>query len=132
MIPRYHAPEAAHSDITVWAVGLISFGPPTAEQIAFIANAGSDPDLSAFPGDYIASGFPHAQDDFYIGIRYDVVQALGIAFTATTITLPPSGGGHVSGFRLGDNEFSNTSGQWVTFELADLFVLDGTAAADTI
>src|SRR5688500_4064461 len=74
MIPLYHAPEAAHSDITVWAVGLISFGPPTAEQIAFIANAGSDPDLSAFPGDYIASGFPHAQDDFYIGIRYDVVQ----------------------------------------------------------
>jgi Ca2+-binding RTX toxin-like protein len=132
MIPLYHSPEAAHSDITVWAVGLITFGPPTAEQIAFIADSGNDPDLSEFPGDYIASGFPHAQDDFQIGINYSVVLTLGIALTSTTITLPPAGAGQASGFRLGDHEFTNISGQSVTFELADLFVYDGTAADDTL
>jgi Ca2+-binding RTX toxin-like protein len=47
--------------ITVWGTGLISFGPATAEQMAFMANVGSNADLSTFPGDYVAIGFSAAQ-----------------------------------------------------------------------
>lgn len=48
-----------YSGITVWGVGLISFGSPTAGQIAFMANLASNSDLAAFPGDWISFGFPN-------------------------------------------------------------------------
>ena len=49
----------SYSSITVWGVGLISFGSPTAGQIAFMADLASNSDLAAFPGDWISFGFPN-------------------------------------------------------------------------
>ena len=49
--------EFPYSVMTVWGTGLISFGPATPQQQAFMANVGTSTDLSAFPGDYVAMGF---------------------------------------------------------------------------
>ncbi len=95
-------PRRRTHDITVWAVGLISFGPPTAEQIAFIAGAGPGTDPAGFPGDYIAAGFPHAQNDFEIGVRpSEVRRARRPSFTELTDKPARIDPGHESGFRLG-------------------------------
>lgn len=60
----YHAPDAAFEDFTIWAKGVISFGAPTAEQIAFMAEAGPETDFAAFPGAHIVTGYsdPDATD----------------------------------------------------------------------
>ena len=46
--------------LAIWGIGLVSFGPATDAQIAFMANLGTSTDLSAFPGDFVAIGFSAA------------------------------------------------------------------------
>jgi Ca2+-binding RTX toxin-like protein len=43
---------------TIWGVGLITFGPPTVDQQAWIANPTNYSDLSSFPTDWVSFGFP--------------------------------------------------------------------------
>src|SRR5688500_15460207 len=42
-----------HTQIAIWGNGLISFGPVTAAQIAFMSSLPAQPDFTLFPGDYI-------------------------------------------------------------------------------
>ena len=44
-------------DLTIWGVGLITFGPPTAAQQAWIADP-ANTDLTTFPGNWVSNGFP--------------------------------------------------------------------------
>ena len=46
---------------TIWGVGLVTFGPPTAAQQAWIANPANYSNLSTFPSDWVSFGFPMAQ-----------------------------------------------------------------------
>jgi hypothetical protein len=50
----------ADGKYTIWGVGLITFGPPTAAQQAWIADPANS-DLSTFPTDWVSMGFPMAQ-----------------------------------------------------------------------
>lgn len=43
-------------DLTIWGVGLITFGLPTAQQQAWIADGNTD--LATFPGNWVSNGFP--------------------------------------------------------------------------
>ncbi|MEO6255204.1 MAG: calcium-binding protein [Sphingomicrobium sp.] len=46
---------------TIWGVGLVTFGPPTAAQQAWIADSSNYGSLADFPTDYVSFGFPLAQ-----------------------------------------------------------------------
>jgi Ca2+-binding RTX toxin-like protein len=68
--PVYSNTTTFYSQIVVWGVGLVSFGPVTAAQTAFMASLGTTPDLSLFPGDYVAFGFSAQQlDHFQYGVK---------------------------------------------------------------
>lgn len=54
----------------VWGKGVVSFGEPTAEQIAFMAEADAATDLGLFPGAFLHTGYRDAAvTDIYVGIR---------------------------------------------------------------
>src|SRR5207237_10454462 len=44
-------------DLTIWGVGLVTFGPPTVAQQTWLANGGNYATLSTFPGDWVSFGF---------------------------------------------------------------------------
>ena len=46
---------------TIWGVGLITSGPPTDAQKAWMANIANNSDLSTFPTDWISFGFSTTQ-----------------------------------------------------------------------
>jgi Ca2+-binding RTX toxin-like protein len=46
---------------TIWGIGLVTFGPPTAAQQAWIADPANYSDLSTFPTDWVSYGFPLPQ-----------------------------------------------------------------------
>src|SRR5580765_8715991 len=45
-------------NLTIWGVGLITFGAPTAAQQLWLADGTNYSDLSTFPGDWVSFGFP--------------------------------------------------------------------------
>ena len=45
-------------NLTIWGVGLVTFGPPTPAQQAWIADGAHYADLSTFPSDWVSIGFP--------------------------------------------------------------------------
>ena len=51
----YHSEDGK---ITIWGVGLITFGAPTAAQQSWIADPGNYSNLSSFPTDWVSFGFP--------------------------------------------------------------------------
>lgn len=122
----------------VWGKGVVSFGPPTAEQIAFMADAGAASDLGAFPGPFLHAGYTDpAATDIYVGIRDpETTAGLGqftvIKFGESTITIYrdqivfSNGAGVVdlgTGVRLTAAEAE--SGAW---RLASLIRVNGTDA----
>jgi Ca2+-binding RTX toxin-like protein len=61
-VPTFYTGDGTpETQVVVWGMGLISFGAPTAQQIAYMATLTPSTDaaafLAGFPGDYIAVGF---------------------------------------------------------------------------
>ncbi len=78
----YDSPANAFQSFVIWGKGVISFGVPTAEQIAFMAAASEATDLSQFPGAFIEAGYVDpAITDIYVGIRNPLIVGLAKAFT---------------------------------------------------
>ncbi|OYU35343.1 calcium-binding protein [Novosphingobium sp. PASSN1] len=77
----------------VWGKGLVSFGAPTADQIAFMAAATDATDLGKFPGAFIHAGYSDpAANDLYVAIKDPDIVAGADAYTiiefgSTTITI---------------------------------------------
>lgn len=69
--PLYDSLTHGYTDIVVWGIGLISFGTPTAEQLAFMAAATVDTDFALFPGPHISAGFLSGIDDIFVGVKPD-------------------------------------------------------------
>ena len=68
--PVYSNAHSFYTEIVIWGVGLVSFGPVTAAQTAFMSSLGATPDLAAFPGDYVAFGFSATQlEHFQYGVK---------------------------------------------------------------
>lgn len=138
--PVHYNAESSYAEIVVWGVGLISFGPVTAEQTAFMANLGTSTDLSLFPGDYAAFGFSAQQlDSFQYGIKADFVY-VGQG-TTTLFTITPDGLTVVNasdapeyfGFDFGGVQGTSTSSSTgVNLFFADLDVTSGTDAPNII
>ena len=50
-------------NLTIWGVGLITFGAPTDAQLNWIANGANYANLATFPGDWVSFGFPYYYPD---------------------------------------------------------------------
>lgn len=127
----------------VWGKGVVSFGPPTAEQIAFMASASALTDLGLFPGAFIHIGYNDpAATDLYVGIRdpdksgVDSVYTR-IQFNDTRITLYrdriefDGGAGLLdlgTGVRLTAADAQNGN----TWRLAQLITVDGDEADNVL
>jgi Ca2+-binding RTX toxin-like protein len=129
---------SSYSQIVIWGVGLISFGPVTAEQTAFMASLGATPDLTAFPGDYAAFGFSSTQlDHFQYGVKDGYVYVTKDSFSPSTIVSITPDGISVFGATAADayfgmdfGGFQSTSTSFVNLFFADLTVTSGTTGAD--
>ena len=72
----FSATPAVYGDLTtsfksfvVWSKGIISFGQPTDEQLAFMAKADANTDFSNFPGAFVSAGFQDPNGpDIYVGL----------------------------------------------------------------
>ena len=73
---QFSATPAVYGDLTdsfktfvVWSKGIISFGQPTDEQLAFMAGADANTDFGNFPGAFISAGFQDpGGPDIYVGL----------------------------------------------------------------
>ena len=110
---------------TIWGVGLITFGPPTAAQKAWIANPPGG--LATFPTDYVSFGYPMAQTELTIW--------QGVTWVKDQVLLTEQGIQGANGWSIG--ALSGTG----TFYWSDASVingsddgetLDGTADAETL
>src|SRR3954454_434268 len=45
-------------NLTIWGVGLVTFGPPTAAQQAWVADGANYATPATFPSDWVSFGFP--------------------------------------------------------------------------
>ncbi len=138
--PVWTSATTSYSQVVIWGVGLVSFGPVTPEQIAFMANLGPNPDLSLFPGDYVAFAFSSQQlfsyqyglkqGFFYTGFSSG---APSITMTEDGFTVFSDGGGGYFGFDYGGLQGTATSILApVTLYFSDLDVTSGTGGADTM
>jgi Ca2+-binding RTX toxin-like protein len=59
--PEHDYYVTADGKYTIWGVGLVTFGSPTAAQQAWIANPANYSNLATFPTDWVSFGFPMAQ-----------------------------------------------------------------------
>jgi Ca2+-binding RTX toxin-like protein len=107
-------------NLTIWGVGLITFGPPTIEQQAWMANLANNADLSTFPGDWISFGFSAQQQD-EIEIWMGGTWVEGVLITDRGVS---GGPWSIAG------QTSAPGGS--TFYWSDLSVIDGTGAGETI
>lgn len=135
----------------VWGKGVVSFGAPTADQIAFMASATDTTDLSQFPGAFIHAGYSDpAATDLYVAIKDpDIVAGADaysvIEFGLTKITIYrdritfSNGAGVVdlgTGLRLTAQDAENgalrLSHLLTVNGTDDDNIIDGTAAPQTI
>lgn len=138
--PIHYNAQSFYTEIVIWGVGLISFGPVTAEQTAFMANLGASTDLSLFPGDYAAFGFSEQQlNSFQYGIKENFLYAGLGATTLFTITpdgltvLNVFGEPQYFGFDFGGVQGASTSSSTpASLFFSDLDVTTGTGAPDTM
>jgi Ca2+-binding RTX toxin-like protein len=135
----YSHADAFYTQIVIWGVGLVSFGAVTAQQKTFMANLGSNPDLSAFPGDWVAFGFSSQQlDHFQYGVKNGFVYVTSdvspmISFTPDTLAVTgDTVAGAYFGWDFGGNQFTSNSTSTSTLFYSDLTVTNGTANADTM
>lgn len=126
----------------VWGKGVVSFGPPTAEQIAFMAAADAATDLSQFPGAFVHAGYTDpAQTSIFVGIRNPETLAgpdeyTVVKFGESTITIYgdritfSNGAGVVdlgTGVRLTPGDAVNGA-----YRLTSLITVTGTSADNVI
>jgi len=127
----YNSPATAFSTFVVWGKGVVSFGAPTAEQIAFMASADASTDLSLFPGAFIEAGYTDpATTDIFVGIRnpnsvglnnaYTTIQFGGLAITIYADHVDLGGQGVID--LLTGVRFTGSG----SFRLAGLIHVDGT------
>ena len=104
---------------TIWGAGLITFGPPTAEQQAWMENLASNSDLSTFPTDWVSFGFsgPYIPGELEIW----------------------SGGTWISGVLINEQGIEGASAWSIggltgtgLFYWSDLNVTDGTEVGETL
>jgi Ca2+-binding RTX toxin-like protein len=135
----YSDADSYYTQIVIWGVGLVSFGPVTAQQQAFMANSGSTTDLSTFPGDWVAFGFSSQQlDHFQYGVKNGLVYVT--SETSPMITLTPdaiavtgvTSAGAYFGWDFGADQFTSTSNSTSSLFYSDLTVTNGTANADVM
>lgn len=138
--PIHYNAQSYYTEIVIWGVGLISFGPVTAEQTAFMANLGISTDLSLFPGDYAAFGFSDQQlNSFQYGIKPDFLYVGQGQTTLFTITpdglnvLNVFGDPQYFGFDFGGVQGTSTSSSTPAgLFFSDLDVTSGTGVPDTM
>lgn len=126
----------------VWGKGVISFGAPTAEQIAFIAGAGATTDFGTFPGAFVTAGYQDpAKTDIYVGIRnpdnvgfanaYTTIEYGNLIFRFYSDRIDINSGGAIidlqTGVRLTTQDAVNGS-----YRLAGLITMEGTTDDDII
>ena len=109
-----------YGNYTVWGVGLITFGPPTAQQVAWMTTIASNSNLATFPGDWIrfSSTFP-PNSVGPIEVWSGGTRIAGVLLTEQSIRGAQS-------WSIGG--LSGTA----AFYWSDLVSLNGTASADTI
>jgi Ca2+-binding RTX toxin-like protein len=135
--PVYSSATSSYSQIVIWGVGLVSFGPVTAAQTTFMANLGSTPDLSQFPGDYVAFGFSSTHlDHFQYGVKAGYVYVTSETNPMISISVD---GMSVLGtsspaafFGMDFGGFVATSASSVGLFYSDLTTTTGTTGADTM
>ena len=135
--PVYSSAQSSYSQIVIWGVGLVSFGAVTAAQTTFMANLGSTPDLSGFPGDYVAFGFSSTQLDHYqYGVKAGYVYVTSETNPMISITVDGMSvlGASTTGayFGMDFGGFQATSASSVSLFYSDLTVTTGTTGADTM
>jgi Ca2+-binding RTX toxin-like protein len=103
---------------TIWGIGLITFGPPTAAQQAWIANPANYSDLSTFPSDWASFGFPLATTPLSLW--------QGATMVKNTILLTEQGIKDADSWSIGG--LTGTG----TFYWSDVSVTNGTSAGETL
>ena len=140
--PVYTSSTNFYTQVVIWGVGLISFGPVTAAQQAFMANLANSTDLSQFPGDYIAFEYTGEQlFSYQYGLKANFFYA-GFSSGTPRVTITPDGitvfgstfgGSGFSGFDYGG--FLGTSTTYsspATLFFSDLTIINGTGASETM
>lgn len=135
--PVHSNAQSFYTQIVIWGVGLVSFGPVTAEQTTFMANLGATPDLASFPGDYVAFGFSSTQlEHFQYGVKDGYVYVT--SESSPMISITPDGIGVFGAttadafFGIDFGGFQATSDSAVNLFFSDLDVTSGTAGPDTM
>jgi Ca2+-binding RTX toxin-like protein len=135
--PVHYTAALSYSQIVIWGVGLVSFGPVTPEQTAFMASLGATPDLSTFPGDYAAFGFSSQQlEHFQYGVKDGYVYVT--SETSPMISITPDGLSVLGAtapdafFGMDFGGFQATSDSAVNLFFSDLDVTSGTAGSNTM
>ena len=107
---------------TIWGVGLITFGPPTPAQQAWMANSAnlSDPSkLSTFPSDWVSFGFPIAPNTSFTLWEH-------VTWVKDQVLLTEQGISGANSWSIGG--LSGTG----TFYWSDVSVTNGTNAGQTL
>ncbi|MEO6114459.1 MAG: calcium-binding protein, partial [Sphingomicrobium sp.] len=128
-----------YTQIVIWGLGLISFGPITPAQTAFMQNLGTTTDLSTFPGDYVAFDYSGSQLQL---LEYGVKDGYIYVETPTglLVTITPDAIGIRGvtdaalfyGLDFGGQEITSNSPNETPLYLSDLEVRQGSALSDTL
>jgi hypothetical protein len=102
-----------YSQITIWQDGVISFGPATYAQKAFMAQFEGDANLSAFPGYYISAGYTDTSSQPASSGSYANGYGVEIATGEVDFSPLPDGSYQLSDatpvLRISWNTFSNSN-----------------------
>ena len=135
--PVWYNAHSSYSQIVIWGVGLVSFGPVTQAQTDFMASLGSSPDLSLFPGDFAAFGFSAQQlEHFQYGLQENYVYVTSETSPMISITpdgvsvFDPSSAGTYFGIDYGGVLATSNPSAGLFF--SDLDVTSGSKKADTM
>jgi Ca2+-binding RTX toxin-like protein len=104
---------------TIWGVGLITYGPPTAAQQAWIADPNNYSNLSTFPTDWVSFGFPIAAGTSFS--LWDFV-----TWVNDQVLLTDQGVSGANAWSIGG--LTGTG----TFYWSDVSVINGTNAGETL
>ncbi|MBC7987275.1 MAG: hypothetical protein H7X93_11505 [Sphingomonadaceae bacterium] len=144
-VPLVWGSHTGEGEPVFWGTGLISFGPVTAAQIAFMAAIDATTDITDFPGDFVAVGWSSTtygaieygiREEFqYVKWAPEPFQTYVGHFTITPGGISFSGqvdSAHYTGYRLDDASYEATSSGFVSLAFATLNPIEGTASADSL
>jgi len=126
----------------VWGKGVVSFGKPSDEQIAFMSGAGPNTDLSQFPGAFIEAGYlDPATTNIFVGIRnlenvglfnaYTIINFGSLRISIYADRIDVSSGNAVLDLGTGVR-IATSDGKGASFHLPGLITVDGTAQNDVL